>query len=128
MEAPGLHHIIMTVSNLERSRAFYGDLLGFKISGSPEEGYFLFIAGGVMFFFGLSHHPIPEDRFSEFRIGLDHLSFKAPSMEILQNIANNLKMAGVPTQGVETYAPTGTPYVAFRDPDNIQLEYWLDQP
>jgi hypothetical protein len=26
---------------------------------------------------------------------------------------------------VETFS-TGNRYVAFRDPDNIQLEYWLD--
>jgi hypothetical protein len=27
--------------------------------------------------------------------------------------------------GVEQFVHTGNWYVAFRDPDNIQLEYWL---
>jgi hypothetical protein len=31
----------------------------------------------------------------------------------------------VETRGVEQFAHTGNWYVAFRDPDNIQLEYWL---
>ena len=63
-------------------------------------------------------------RFNEFRIGLDHLSFTAPSEVALQSLAERLQASGVETQGVETYH-TGNKYVAFRDPDNIQLEYWL---
>jgi hypothetical protein len=34
----------------------------------------------------------------------------------------------VETKGVELYAAAGKKYVSFRDPDNIQLEYWLDTP
>ena len=32
MQTRGLNHIILTVSNTERSRAFYGDLLGFPVT------------------------------------------------------------------------------------------------
>jgi catechol 2,3-dioxygenase-like lactoylglutathione lyase family enzyme len=55
---------------------------------------------------------------------LDHLSFTALSEAALQSLAERLQAAGVETKGVETYH-TGNRYVAFRDPDNIQLEYWL---
>jgi len=34
--------------------------------------------------------------------------------------------AGAETKGVETYEPSYKKSVTFRDPDNIQLEYWLD--
>jgi catechol 2,3-dioxygenase-like lactoylglutathione lyase family enzyme len=78
----------------------------------------------VTIFFFPSSHPIPDDRFNEFRIGLDHLSFTAPDESALQSLAERLLAAGVETKGVETYH-TGNKYVAFRDPDNIQLEYWL---
>jgi glyoxylase I family protein len=128
METPGLNHVILTISDVERSRAFYGDLLGFRTANiseaNPEWGFF-FEVGGVYFFVGGSRQPIPEDRFSEFRVGLDHLSFTAPSREALDAFAEKLIAAGVETQGVEQFAPTGNWYVAFRDPDNIQLEYWL---
>jgi catechol 2,3-dioxygenase-like lactoylglutathione lyase family enzyme len=80
-------------------------------------------SGGVAFFLFPSHHPIPDDRFNEFRIGLDHLAFTAPDEEALHALANRLIAAGVETQGVETYH-AGNLYVAFRDPDNIRLEYW----
>ena len=102
MQTPGLNHVILTISNTEQSRAFYGDLLGFP-----------------------SRQPTPNDRISEFRIGLDHLSFTAPSIETLQELADKLIAAGVDTKGVEQFVHTGNYYVAFRDPDNIQLEYWL---
>ena len=65
-----------------------------------------------------------DDRFNEFRIGLDHLSFTAPSEAALQSLAEKLQASSVNTKGVETYR-TGNKYVAFRDPDNVQLEYWL---
>jgi hypothetical protein len=40
-------------------------------------------------------------------------------------MADKLLLAGVETKGVEQFVHTGHSYVAFRDPDNIQLEYWL---
>ena len=46
-------------------------------------------------------------------------------MEALQELADRLIAAGVETKGAEQFNPTGNWYVAFRDPDNIQLEYWL---
>ena len=127
MQTSGLNHVILTVSNTKRSRAFYADLLGFDatvIEGDPDQS-FLFTCGGVQFFFFPSRHPVPGDRFSEFRIGLDHLSFTAPNMEALQQLADKLMAAGVDTKGVQQFIHTGNWYVAFRDPDNIQLEYWL---
>jgi len=127
MQAPGLDHVILTVSDTVRSRAFYGDQLGFKtnlLEGDPDQSFY-FSCGTVQFFFFPSRQPLPNDRFSEFRIGLDHLSFTAPSREALDDLAEKLIAAGVPTQGVERFAPTGNLYVSVRDPDNIQLEYWL---
>jgi len=127
MKTPGLNHVIMTVSDVQRSRAFYGDLLGFDvvvIEEDPDKSFF-FGCGGVQFFFFPSRQPLPNDRFSEFRIGLDHLSFTATSREGLSEMADKLIAAGVDTKGVEQFPHTGNWYVAFRDPDNIQLEYWL---
>lgn len=127
MQTTGLNHVILTVSDTERSRAFYGDLLGFPVTviGEDPDKSFFFACGGVQFFFFPSRQPLPNDRFNEFRIGLDHLSFTAPSKEALQELTDELIAAGIETKGVEQFGPTGNWYVAFRDPDNIQLESWL---
>jgi catechol 2,3-dioxygenase-like lactoylglutathione lyase family enzyme len=130
MQTPGLGHIVLTVSDIDRSRIFYGDLLGFEVqdinykSGTMLLG-FSFTVGGVSFWI-VNHDQTPaNDAFSEFRIGLDHLGFKATNEAELQAMADKLLQAGVNTKGMETF-PTGNKYVTFRDPDNIQLEYWLD--
>jgi glyoxylase I family protein len=132
MQTSGLDHIVLTVTDPERARRFYGDLLGFEIEIGEEPEYpggaYYFFVGGVEI--TLFHHDRTPagDRFSEFRVGLDHLSFAAPDEAALHALADKLIAAGVDTQGVETYAPSGKRYVAFRDPDNIQLEYWLNAP
>ena len=122
MNTPGLNHIILTVSDIARSSAFYKDLLGFELQEIADG--FMFKCGGAAFFFFPSSHPLLNDRFNEFRIGLDHLAFTAPDEQALRELADKLQKAGVDTKGVEVYH-TGNQYVAFRDPDNIQLEYLL---
>ena len=124
MQTSGLHHIVLTIAQAERSRTFYRDLLGFDTTDMSGDG-FSFQAGGVAFFLLKPSQLILGDRFNEFRVGLDHLSFSAPNKEALHELAEKLIAAGVDTKGVEQFAPTGNWYVAFRDPDNIQLEYWL---
>jgi len=124
MTTPGLNHIIMTISDPARSEPFYRDLLGFETKEDPGSGFY-FTVGDVMFFYYRSRQPVAGDRFSEFRIGLDHLSFTATDHASLDALAAKLIKAGVDTKGVERFEPTGNFYIAFRDPDNIQLEYWL---
>jgi glyoxylase I family protein len=127
MQATGVNHIILTVSDVARARAFYRDVLECEvhdIAGNPDYGFY-FAVGGVEFYIGPSREPVPDDRFSEFRVGLDHIAFTVPDRATLDALAAKLLAAGVDTQGVEQFAPTGNYYIAFRDPDNIQLEFWL---
>ena len=126
MDTPGLNHVILTISDLAISREFYGGLLELKlldVPGNPGAGFY-FEAGGTTIWFFPSKRPTEGDRFTEHRIGLDHLGFAAPSKEALERLAEKLIAAGVETNGVERFF-TRNWYVAFRDPDNIQLEYWL---
>ena len=126
MQTPGLNHIVMTTADVARSEAFYRDVLGFEVThfDIPDlpGGMFFFAAGGVSIYFRPSD--IEGDRFNESRVGLDHLSFTAPSREALDELAETLIAAGVKTRGVEQFF-TGNYYVMFRDPDNMQVEYWL---
>jgi glyoxylase I family protein len=129
MDTPGINHVILTVSDLARARAFYGDLLGFEIQDIPPEYGSLayFMAGSASIWLIQHNRTPPGDRFSEFRVGLDHVAFTAPNKEALYELADKLVKAGVDTQGVEVFQNRWL-YCTFRDPDNIQLEYWLDEP
>ncbi|MBI5960838.1 MAG: VOC family protein [Chloroflexi bacterium] len=128
MNTPGINHVILTVSDLQKSKAFYGDLLGFEVKEIPAEyGNLMYFMVGEISIWLITHAATPAgDRFSEFRIGLDHLAFTAPNKAALDELAEKLLKAGVNTKGVETFHNNWL-YMAFRDPDNIQLEYWMNE-
>ena len=64
-----------------------------------------------------------DDRFSENRIGLDHVSFSVGSLAELEAAAAYLDEQGVTRGAIRDLGSGFGIYVmAVRDPDNIQLE------
>jgi glyoxylase I family protein len=120
-----IHHLRLTVSDVERSRAFYTEVLGFRHVMDLPGGFFL-NNGAVGR--GLGPSPAPArapagDRFDEARVGLDHLSFSVASREELERARQLLDERGVPHGEVTDLGEAFGLYIlAFRDPDNIQLE------
>jgi glyoxylase I family protein len=130
MNTDGLDHVNLTVTDLDRARAFYKEILDFPVRDNPDflGGAFFFSVGDVELWFARHDRTPDGDRFSEFRVGLDHLSFRAPNEAALHDLVERLRAADVETTGVKTDPASGKRYVVFRDPDHIQLEYWLDDP
>ena len=127
MLTESLNHIVLTVSDLDRSQTFYSEFLELKTDYYKEHNVFCIYLASMTIWVTTHDQVKPGDRFSEFRVGLDHLSFNAPNREALDALAKKLKDAGAETKGVEVFEPSGDFYIAFRDPDNIQLEYWLEK-
>jgi len=73
---------------------------------------------------GLHQHatPAPDGRFSEFRVGLDHVSFGCADRAELEKWARRLDELGV-EHGAIKDASYGSG-VSFRDPDGIALEFF----
>jgi glyoxylase I family protein len=121
----GIHHLRLTVSDVNRARDFYTDVLGFAVVADLNPGYFLTNGN---FGLGLGPHPnpataLPNDRFDENRVGLDHLSLSVDSRDDLERAALILDEKGVPRGEIEDLgAASGLYVMAFRDPDNVQLE------
>src|SRR5262245_14066979 len=61
---------------------------------------------------------------SEFRVGLDHLEFLVARREDLDEWAARLDELGVDHSGVKALSYTANSMLTFRDPDNIQLEFF----
>lgn len=130
------HHIRLTVTDIERSRAFYDELFGlpvaFELPDDADEAtraalWFLF--GGVIYQFGgslLGLRPVADDRFDEDRVGLDHLSFGVGSLADLEGAVQVLEARGVGHSGIKDVGMANL--LEFRDPDNIALELWAPKP
>jgi glyoxylase I family protein len=121
----GVHHFRLTVTDVNRTVEFYTTLLGFKKLMDLNPGAFL--SNGSV---GLGIGPFPDpahalqgDRFSENRVGLDHMSFSVPSRQVLEHAVRLLDARGVPHSEVRDLGEAfGIVILIFRDPDNIQLE------
>ncbi len=125
-EATGFHHVRLTVSDFDRSLAFYTNVLGFSVAVRVSEVSALLRRGPVVLAINSPWHEISEaeQRFDEARVGLDHLAFSAASPEDVARAVEHLEAHGVPNSGVKPGRFPGACLVVFRDPDNIQLEYY----
>jgi glyoxylase I family protein len=122
-----IHHVAITVTDVERSAAWYCDLLGMVevLAGDEDAVRFRVLAhpaSGIIV--GLRQYPAGSgDAFDELRTGLDHLAFGVTSADELAAWESELSSRGIRfTPAAAT--PIGT-VVVFRDPDDVQLEFWL---
>lgn len=119
-----VNHITLTVTDLERAREFYTNVLGFQFIMEYGPKY-LFNNGSVILALNLSPDPtraISNDQFDENRVGLDHVSFNVSSHEILEQAVRLLDERGISRGEIKDLADLGLYVLAFRDPDNIQVE------
>jgi glyoxylase I family protein len=132
--AGGIHHLRLTVTNLERSRQFYTGLLGFEVAvESPPAGdpaaaeTFKILFGGIVMARGnllMGLRPVAPsgDCFDPDRVGLDHLSFSVASHDDLEQAMRLLDERGVPHGEITSLPSFGIDVLAFEDPDGVQLE------
>lgn len=123
----GGHHIAFTVRDADRSAQWYSDLLGMQVvlQGEDDTVKFRVLAhAGSGWVVGVRQYLGREEaEFDEFRTGLDHFAFTVASRDELTAWESELEQRAV-TFTPATVTPIGT-VVVFRDPDNIQLEFWL---
>lgn len=127
MSISGLHHVVLTVSDLQRSAEFYRNVLGLKVFKEiPDDGVagakVIFSMPDGTFFAVVLHADGDMSPFNEKRIGLDHVSFNVAADE-LPDWERRLTEAGIPYQPPAPSA-SGELLIVSRDPDNIQLQIY----
>jgi glyoxylase I family protein len=124
-----IHHIAINVRDVDRSVRWYSDVLGFAPLFPYDTDQFarriMRHPSGVVLGITKHNHADADAEFSERRPGLDHLAFAVASEDDLQAWAARLEAAGVTHSGVTITPATGSALLAFRDPDNIQLEMYV---
>lgn len=122
---PALTHVAVTVSDLGRSREWYGKLFDAAPVLDEDTGAFhhvVWLIGGTLL--GIHQHPTmsSKDAFDETRPGLDHIAFGCANRAELESWEARLNELGIKNGGVVD-APYGSG-LSFRDPDNIALEFF----
>jgi catechol-2,3-dioxygenase len=127
MEIKELGHLVLYVSDLERSSRFYGEVLGWR--QVSEKG----MRGAAAFSSGRTHHelllievgphaaPVPPGR----RVGLYHFGLKVGETDDeLRQVLAELAEHEVTIVGASDHGVTHSVYIL--DPDGNELELYID--
>jgi catechol 2,3-dioxygenase len=130
MKIEELGHIVLYVSDLQRSAAFYRDVLGWAPIGEVGLG-----VPAAAFSSGRTHHelllievgpgaqPIPAGR----RVGMYHFGLKVgESDDELRDALETVRRAGVTIVGASDHTVTHSLYI--HDPDGNEIELYVDVP
>ncbi len=122
----GMAHVILTVSQFEAAKAFYGKILPFFGMKIVFDGNDFFYGVGGRTAIGIQRcaEGHAGERFDQGRVGLHHLCVRARSREDIDRCAGMLKEIGARIiRGPEESSwAKGYYSVLFEDPDGIRLE------
>lgn len=123
-EIVAVHHVTLTVTDLEASLPWYREVLGFETVGRQETAALRkakAVRGTEVVTF-VEHADALVGRFDPRRVGLDHLAFAVADDAALGEWIEHLDAVGV-EHSPRTPAATGT-MITFTDPDGIALELY----
>jgi catechol 2,3-dioxygenase-like lactoylglutathione lyase family enzyme len=128
----GIHHVALTVNDLEVSRPWYSELFAAQpvMDEVEDAGNFHHVVWGFEngTIFGIHQHTKPSSKepFDERRPGLDHVGFTLQHRDQLKAWEARLNELGIEHGGViEASYGAG---LSFRDPDNNALEFFVLGP
>lgn len=133
----GRFSVNLTVRDAVRSAAFYSELLAMEVTyqypksldDDTEMGYVCMREPSTDLELCLVQHAAnPTTPFSEQRTGLDHLEILVANRTDLDEWVARLDTLHIAHSGVKEPSYTGNAMVTFRDPDNIQLEFFWRAP
>ena len=126
---PGVRigHVHLKVADLERSLAFYRDVLGFELTQRFGSQAAFLSAGGYHHHLGLNTW---ESRGGSAAppgsTGLYHVAIVYPTRALLADALRRLQKAGVPIDGASDHGVSEALYL--RDPDGNGVELYWDRP
>lgn len=121
-----VHHVAIICSDYQVSKAFYTEILGFKILKEvyrPErDSYKLDLKVNDLYQIELFSFPDPPKRLSQPEAcGLRHIAFEINDIE---SAVADLRDKGLNTENVRIDEYTGKRFVFFEDPDRLPIELY----
>ena len=124
IQCHGIAHTTLTVTNIQQTKAFYEELFDTSFDMDDDTSFSLISVGIPVWFVQWQKKLV--DRFNERRVGLDHIAFEVKNIGDLEKVETKLTQMKVKHAGIERFAGK-YPYIAFRDPDNIQTEFFINK-
>lgn len=126
MKFSDVHHFAIIVSDYERSKRFYTEVLGFQIVAenyrAERASYKLDLWVNETLQLELFSFPSPPTRVSRPEAcGLRHLAFSVPDIE---QAVSHLTSLGVKVEAIRVDEYTGKKFTFFSDPDDLPLELY----
>ena len=123
----GFSHIGLSTLDLDRTRAFYEGVLGFKVTVRQGDEAAFLAAGNYHHHIGLNTWqsrgaPPPPPRTT----GLFHVAVRYPTRAALADALLRLQDAGIPLTGASDHGVSEALYL--RDPDDNGVELYWDRP
>jgi glyoxylase I family protein len=128
LNANGLSHLGLRVTNLAPAKHFYVDTLGCQLVRETDGGILVNVAGMLVALYETDSYSSSYDRFNPLRVGLDHLALAVEDPSTLEDLKRDLDAAGVRNNGVEEDPETHDKYISFYDPDGIAWELYSVSP
>jgi catechol 2,3-dioxygenase-like lactoylglutathione lyase family enzyme len=128
MAAPFLHHVALSVRDIDKSADWYARLLELTLVAEfydPAPMKIFMTPHGQALDLRQDPEVSPEP-FTQTRVGLDHVAFSCGDEAELQAWLALFRRNGVEESGITT-SPFGS-HLNLRDPDGIPLEFFLPAP
>jgi catechol 2,3-dioxygenase len=122
-----LGHVLIRVADQERSKRFYTEVLGFRVSEHlPDDAAFMTVDNGFHTL-DLAQHPNPQAAPpSPDQLGVAHIAFQVGSYADLREAYQTLLAHGVEIRRAMDHNSQRSLY--FADPDGNQLEIYYEVP
>jgi catechol 2,3-dioxygenase len=125
-----LGHIQLRVADLERSKAFYRDVLGFRVAEQdPKHGDLFMTLGEDFHTLDMAQHENLETARSLAQarpLGVAHIAFQVASYDALGEAYQTLLQHGVRIERAMDHVNQRSIY--FLDPDGNRLEIYYEMP
>jgi catechol 2,3-dioxygenase-like lactoylglutathione lyase family enzyme len=121
-------HLVLKVRDIQRSLAFYTEVVGLQVSDWID-GHMVFLRAGT------DHHDLAllqipgggVERPAGDYPAVEHFSYHVESVEEIFLITAMLQQRGIPIdRGPGRHGPGENTFIVFRDPDGNNVEFYSD--
>jgi catechol 2,3-dioxygenase-like lactoylglutathione lyase family enzyme len=122
-------HVVLSVSDIERSGKFWIEIMGFQFSDRNEQGMAFFRNATdhhtIALLQATEKNPLPKRG----EVGFDHMAFEVATVSELFRVRDFLRAKGVEIFYEGRRGPGGNPGLEFYDPDGYKIEIYaaMDQ-